>query len=73
MATARFLVANVKCQGCVSTIREGLRSLAGVQEVQVDVPTGEVVVRGDELSPTLLAAKLDELGYPVAGDAWSRR
>jgi copper chaperone len=64
MPMQRFLVANVKCQGCASTIRNGLQSLSGVSEVEVDVPSGEVVVRGEELSRDRLAAKLAELGYP---------
>jgi copper chaperone len=64
MSMERFWVANVKCEGCASTIRNGLQSLSGVTEVEVDIPSGGVMVRGEELSRDRLAAKLAELGYP---------
>jgi copper chaperone len=65
MQTEKFVVQNVKCQGCVNTIRNGLSALPGVEEVQVDIPTGEVSVRGQGFVRERLAAKLGELGYPV--------
>jgi copper chaperone len=69
LSTERLLATNVKCQGCATTIRDGLRSLSGVEDVEVDISTGEVVVRGQGLSRDQLAAKLGELGYPVQPDA----
>ena len=67
MATERFVVANVKCQGCVSTIREGLLSLDGVATVEVHIATGAVTVEGQALSRRSLSEKLRALGYPEVG------
>jgi copper chaperone len=67
MATERFVVANVKCQGCVSTIREGLLSLDGVATVEVDIATREVTVEGQALSRRNLSETLRALGYPEVG------
>ncbi len=61
----KFKVANVKCGGCATTIRDGLMSLPGVVEVVVDVSRGEVEVKGDALERDVLVAKLIALGYPV--------
>jgi copper chaperone len=60
----KFTVKNVKCGGCAANIRTGLGALAGVQQVEVDVATGTVVVDGEPLSRPELARKLGELGYP---------
>jgi len=60
-----FVVANVKCGGCASTITTGLQGLAGVHDVQVDVASGRVDVAGDTLNRDILQNKLAQLGYPV--------
>lgn len=66
MQTERFQVRNVKCGGCVDTIRQGLLTVAGVNEVAVVIQGGEVTVGGEDLDRAALARKLDQLGYPEA-------
>ena len=66
MQTERFEVKNVKCGGCAGTIRDALLAVAGVKEVAVAIPTGEVIVSGDGLDRLGLAHKLRHLGYPEA-------
>ena len=65
MQTEEFSVRNVKCQGCVKAIREGLGAMPGVESVDVQIDGGEVTVYGDDLSRPALVAKLAELGYPA--------
>jgi len=65
MQAERFRVRNVKCGGCVSTIRQGLLTMAGVNEVAVVIQDGEVTVNGEDLDRGALAQKLDQLGYPA--------
>jgi copper chaperone len=62
-----FQVQNVKCQGCASAIRAGLGQNPGVREVQVDVPTGRVMVQAENDIRAELGAALKELGYPEKG------
>jgi len=57
-------VANVKCDGCAATIRDGLASLPGVKEISVDVPTGTVRIIGEGVDRGGVEDKLRELGYP---------
>jgi len=66
MQTETFRVQNVRCQGCVSAIREGLAELPGVEEVEVSIDEGRVTVRGGGLDRGRIAEKLAALGYPEA-------
>lgn len=64
MQMEKFQVKNVKCGGCVNTIRQGLMSMAGVKAVDVVIQGGEVTVSGEDLKREVLAQKLGQLGYP---------
>ena len=58
--------ANIKCNGCVSTIKNGLSILDGVQKVEVDLATSIVTL--DLKNNSVLKnvkEKLTELGYPA--------
>jgi copper chaperone CopZ len=59
-----FNAANIKCDGCATTIHNGLMELPGVSEVEVDVASGRVRVNGVNLDRQRLSDKLSELGYP---------
>ncbi len=60
----RIHAQNIKCQGCVNTIREGLEQDPRIREVQVDLASGLVSVEADEDVHADIAAKLAALGYP---------
>ncbi len=60
----RIHAQNIKCQGCVSTIREGLTQDPRIQNVEVDIASGLVSVEADEDIHADIAAKLAALGYP---------
>ena len=64
MQTENFNVMNVRCGGCVTTISNGLRKIAGVAAVDVDISTGQVTVNGNGLRREVIAGTLRELGYP---------
>jgi len=59
-----FMVQNVKCGGCASTIQTGLRQDAKVREVAVDIPAGRVTVETEGDRRAELSAALEALGYP---------
>ncbi len=59
-----FMVQNVKCGGCASTIQTGLRQDAKVREVAVDIPAGRVTVETEGDRRAELSAALKALGYP---------
>ena len=57
--------SNIKCGGCVSTVESGLKEMAGVSLVEVDIPSNRVTVEGTDLDQAAIEAKLGELGYPA--------
>ncbi len=61
-----FMVQKVKCDGCATNIRDGLLKLPSIDSVEVEVSTGQVTVKGTQLSREELAGKLAALGYPEA-------
>ncbi len=60
-------VENIKCGGCANSIRKGLLEDPHVDEVSVDIETGQVAIEGDESVRDDIAAKLAHLGYPEVG------
>lgn len=66
MEELKLRVANVKCGGCASTIRDGLLTLPGIASIEVDIATGTVQISGTDIDTTAIQTKLDELGYPVS-------
>jgi len=66
METIELTAQNIKCMGCVSAIQEGLKTLPGVEEVEVDLETKQVTVSGHGLSQEQITDKITTLGYPLA-------
>ena len=60
-------VENIKCGGCTASIVKGLHALEGVTSASVDVERGCVAVEGDVALRPLVAARLQQLGYPEVG------
>ena len=66
METLEIKVTNVKCNGCVATIKNGLVGMGGISEVSVDIGSGAVTINGTGLDHRQISQKLTELGYPEA-------
>jgi copper chaperone len=45
--TQTFVVTGMTCQHCVTSVTEEVGDLPGVQEVELDLPTGRLRVVGD--------------------------
>jgi copper chaperone CopZ len=65
-----FEVENIKCGGCMNTIRKGLEQMPGIAAAQPDNQTGTVAVDFDEKAITAddIASKLSQMGYPLIGE-----
>jgi copper chaperone len=65
--TTVYRVEGMTCSHCVTAVTQEISALAGVREVSVDLPTGQVTVTSDRPLPeTELAAAVDEAGYSLA-------
>jgi len=67
MTSLTLTVLNVKCEGCVSNIINGLNLINGIENVEVDANTGVVKITGTNLDKSKVTSKLSELGYPESG------
>ena len=61
-------VPDVSCEHCVHAINTSLGKLAGVEQVDTDIPTKTVHLRyhADQVSLQQIEAILDDVGYTVA-------
>ncbi|MDJ0806694.1 MAG: heavy metal-associated domain-containing protein [Gammaproteobacteria bacterium] len=63
-------VENIKCGGCVSSIRQKLSRIESVAEVSVDIESGRIEIASNDSSESLksdILAKLTAMGYPEKG------
>lgn len=67
MLTEKITVANLKCDGCATTIKNKLLALSGVNKVDVIIADDLVVVEHEEnILRSAIVQKLLSLGYPEA-------
>lgn len=60
-----FKVPGMTCGHCTSAVESELLKVAGVTAVRVDLDSKGVVVTGDGLDWSALAAAVDEAGYEL--------
>ena len=66
--TETIFVENIKCAGCIKTIKDALQQVAGIDSVVVDKENESVVVAGRDLARDIVIAKLEAMGYPEKGN-----
>jgi len=67
MSELRFQVPGMTCGHCVNAVRTELTGVPGVESVDVNLDTKNVVVRGERIEVPAIIAAVDEAGYEVAG------
>ena len=60
-----YQVDGMTCGHCRVAVMEEVGALAGVDEVEVDLASGRMVVRGASLDDAVVAAAVVEAGYEV--------
>lgn len=67
--TATYAVTGMSCQHCVDAVTAEVGRLAGVEQVQVDLPTGAVTVTSNApLALDAVRSALDEAGYDLVDE-----
>ena len=67
--TTTYAVDGMSCQHCVDAVTAEVGRIAGVEQVQVDLPTGAVTVTSAApLALETVRDALDEAGYDLAGE-----
>ena len=64
-----ILVENIKCGGCIKSIKAELSKIDGVEEVEVSNEKGEVSFAAiDHSTVDKIINKLTKMGYPQVGE-----
>ena len=63
-------ILNLKCNGCANTIKKGLNSIKGINDVTVNLEDAMISIDAtDEGVVKIAKEKLATMGYPEVGDA----
>lgn len=67
MSTSTYTVKGMTCSGCMNKVTTAVTGVAGVNDVDVDIATGEVTVISDKpIDSELVRAAIADAGYEVA-------
>jgi copper chaperone len=61
-----YTVVGMTCDHCVSSVREELAEVDGVQRADVDLASGRLVVSGHGFTDDAVKAAVEEAGYELA-------
>lgn len=64
--TLEYTVAGMTCDHCTAAVSEEVAGVEGVADVEVDLGTKKVVVRGEGVSDDAVRAAIEEAGYEAA-------
>lgn len=68
MTAHQIFVENIKCGGCMNSIKTALLKLRGVTAVEIFKDQDKVCVSGIAVEKETVVAKLSSLGYPEKGN-----
>ena len=66
MKTEEIIVANIKCNGCATTIKNELLKIDGIKEVVVNIEKDSVNLSYENVERDIIINKLQSFGYPEA-------
>ncbi len=65
MTAKTYTVTGMTCAHCVNSVSGEVAKVTGVENVDVDLSTGRVVVSGDDFADEQIRAAVDEAGYEL--------
>lgn len=67
MNTTTVTVMGMSCGGCVSSVREEIGGIPGVNAVDVELRSGTVIIESDgPVEPVAIRSAIEEAGYRLA-------
>jgi copper chaperone len=67
MTEQTYVVTGMTCEHCARSVREEVSEVPGVRHADVDLASGRLTVRGDDVAEPAVRAAVAEAGYGVAG------
>jgi copper chaperone CopZ len=66
MSEHSYTVPAMHCSHCTAAVADEVRGVPGVEDVDVDLPTKLVTVRGIDIDDGAVRAAIEEAGYHAA-------
>jgi copper chaperone CopZ len=67
MKKLELIIENIKCGGCMTSIKKGILELAGVTHVDIALEEEKITIEGNHLNRAAISKVLDGMGYPEKG------
>jgi len=66
MAEKSYTVVGMTCDHCARSVREEFSEITGVETVDVDLASGRLSIRGEDVSGAAVRNAVADAGYEVA-------
>lgn len=66
MATNSYVVTGMTCGSCASKVTAAVETVPGVQDIDVDIASGELSVSGESVEDAAVREAIAAAGYKVA-------
>lgn len=67
METQEILVENIKCGGCMTSIKLAIMKFAGVKSVEINLEEEKITITGNGVKKEAIVKKMTSLGYREKG------
>ena len=68
MKTQEIFVENIKCVGCMTSIKHALLKIKGIVKVEIDKEAEKISLMGHKYELSEVIKSLNSMGYPQQGD-----
>ena len=68
MKTQEIFVENIKCGGCMTSIKNALEKIKGIVKVEINLDEEKISLTGDQYQLSEVIDSLNGMGYPQKGE-----
>jgi copper chaperone len=68
MKTQEIFVENMKCGGCMTSIKNALEKIKGIVKVEINLDEEKISLTGDQYLLSEVIDSLNGMGYPQKGE-----
>ena len=68
MKTQEIFVENMKCGGCMTSIKNALEKIKGIVKVEIDKDEEKISLTGEQYQLSEVIDSLNGMGYPQKGE-----
>lgn len=68
MKTQTIFVENIKCAGCMTSIKQALLKIKGIAKVEINQDEEKISLIGNKYELSEVIDSLNRMGYPQKGD-----